>query len=49
MNYIFYNCSSLNPSNEFRFKIPNICSTKEIHEDCNDNFKNKIEKQQKNT
>ena len=47
MNYIFYNCSSLNPSNEFRFKIPSNCSTKEIHKGCNYNFKNKIEIQQK--
>ena len=47
MSHMFYYCSSLNPSNEFRFKIPNICSTKEIHKGCNDNFKNKIKIQQK--
>ena len=47
MNYMFYYCSSLNTSNEFRFKIPNICDIDKIYQDCNDNFKNKIEKQQK--
>ena len=39
MNYMFYYSSSLNQSNEFRFKIPSNCSTKEIHKDCSVSLK----------